>query len=91
VIYAAEVRVMLKAGVNDPQGLSIQKGLHALGFQEVANVRAGKLIRLHLEAEDEAQAAARITSMCEKLLANPVIEEYAFEIERAGLPTPPAG
>jgi phosphoribosylformylglycinamidine synthase subunit PurS len=88
VTFEAEVRVMLKAGVNDPQGLSIRGGLHALGFEEVASVRAGKLIHLQLEAEDEAQAAARLTSMCEKLLANPVIEEYAFAIEPAALPAP---
>ena len=87
--FEAEVRVMLKAGVNDPQGLSIRGGLHALGFEEVSSVRAGKVIRLVLEAEDEPAAAARVNAMCEKLLANPVIEEYAVEIERAGLPARP--
>ena len=82
---------MLKAGVNDPQGLSIRGGLHALGFDEVASVRAGKVIRVELEAEDEAHAASRLKEMCDKLLANPVIEEYSFVIERAELPTPRAG
>jgi len=77
---------MLKAGVNDPQGLSIRGGLHALGFEEVGSVRAGKVIRVQLEAQDEAQASAMLTSMCEKLLANPVIEEFAFVIEPAALP-----
>jgi phosphoribosylformylglycinamidine synthase subunit PurS len=91
VIFEAEVRVMLKAGVNDPQGLSIRGGLHALGFEEVASVRAGKVIRVELEAEDEALAASRLKEMCDKLLANPVIEEYSFVIERAGLPAPRAG
>ena len=74
---------MLKPGVNDPQGLSIRGGLHALGFGEVASVRAGKLIVLELEAEDEAQAAARLRAMCEQLLANPVIERYSFAIAPA--------
>jgi phosphoribosylformylglycinamidine synthase len=78
--FDAEVRVMLKAGVNDPQGLSIRGGLHALGFDEVGSVRAGKLIVVQLEAADEAQAAARLRAMCEQLLANPVIEQYAFEL-----------
>ena len=79
---------MLKAGVNDPQGLSIRGGLHALGFAEVSSVRAGKLIVLELEAEDEAQAAVRLRGMCEQLLANPVIEQYSFAIgpAPAGLP-----
>jgi phosphoribosylformylglycinamidine synthase PurS subunit len=90
VTFEAEVRVMLKAGVNDPQGLSIRGGLHALGFEEVASVRAGKVIRLLLESEDEAAVAARLTAMCEKLLANPVIEEYSFVIERAALSARPA-
>jgi phosphoribosylformylglycinamidine synthase len=82
---------MLKPGVNDPQGLSIRGGLHALGFDEVSSVRAGKLIRVQLEAEDQASAETAVRRMCEQLLANPVIEEYAFEIgpARAVLAAPP--
>ena len=80
---------MLKPGVNDPQGLSIRGGLHALGFDEVSSVRAGKLLRLELEAEDEAQASAKLSAMCDQLLANPVIEQYAYVIERAATPAPP--
>jgi phosphoribosylformylglycinamidine synthase len=93
VTFEAEVRVMLKAGVNDPPGLSIRGALHALGFGEVSSVRAGKLILLELEAEDEVQAAARLRAMCEQLLANPVIEQYSFAIgpARAGLPGRSAG
>jgi phosphoribosylformylglycinamidine synthase subunit PurS len=88
VTFEAEVRVMLKPGVNDPQGLSIRGGLHALGFGEVSSVRAGKVIVLELEAADEAQAQARLKAMCEQLLANPVIEQYSLAIApaRAGLP-----
>ena len=83
---------MLKPGVNDPQGLSIRGGLHALGFEEVSGVRAGKLIRVQLEAEDRAHAEAAVRRMCEQLLANPVIEHYAFELApvRAGPPAQPA-
>jgi phosphoribosylformylglycinamidine synthase len=83
VTFEAEVRVLLKPGVNDPQGLSIRGGLHALGFAEVSSVRAGKLIVVELEAEDETQAQARLTQMCEQLLANPVIEQYSFAIRPA--------
>ena len=88
MIFEAQVQIMLKAGVNDPQGLSIRGGLHALGFAEVSSVRAGKLIVLEVEAEDEAQAAVRLRGMCEQLLANPVIEQYSFAIgpAPAGLP-----
>jgi phosphoribosylformylglycinamidine synthase subunit PurS len=83
---------MLKRSVNDPQGLSIRGALHALGFDHVASVRAGKVIRIQMEAEDRAKAEAAVRSMCDQLLANPVIEEYAFQIEpaRAGLPARPA-
>ena len=83
---------MLRAEVNDPQGLSIRGGLHALGFEEVSSVRAGKVIQIQLEAADQARADAAVRRMCEQLLANPVIEEYSFEIEpaRAGLPARPA-
>ena len=94
--FEAEVRVMLKASVNDPQGLSIRGGLHALGFHQVSSVRAGKVIQLKLEATDRAEAEAAVRSMCEQLLANPVIEQYSFSlsvIEPApgALQAPPAG
>jgi phosphoribosylformylglycinamidine synthase subunit PurS len=92
VIYAAEVRVMLKPGVNDPQGLSIQRGLHALGFQAVSSVRAGKLMQIQLEASSQPEAEAGVRRMCEQLLANPVIEQYSFALEPvpAELPGHPA-
>jgi phosphoribosylformylglycinamidine synthase len=74
--FVAEVRVMLKPSVNDPQGISIGNALRTLGFDGVGDVRAGKLIAITLEAQDRASAAASVDAMCQKLLANPVIETY---------------
>lgn len=78
--WRAEVFVSLKPVVNDPQGLAVRDGLHMLGYSEVNGVRAGKYIQVWLEATDRATAESRVTEMCEKLLANPVIEQYRFQI-----------
>jgi phosphoribosylformylglycinamidine synthase PurS subunit len=78
--WRADVYVTLKPVVNDPQGLAVRDGLHMLGYDEVDAVRAGKYIQLWLDAEEEAQAEARVNEMCDKLLANPVIEQYRFNL-----------
>jgi phosphoribosylformylglycinamidine synthase len=78
--WLAEVRVLLKPSVNDPQGLSIRGALHSLGFADVEDVRAGKLLQVRVEAENRAVAEAQVQRMCEQLLANPVIETYTFEL-----------
>lgn len=80
-MYLARVYVTLKPTVNDPQGLTIRGGLHSLGFAEVDSVRAGKYLELRLDAPDRAAAEAQLTEMCRKLLANPVIEDFRFEID----------
>jgi phosphoribosylformylglycinamidine synthase subunit PurS len=77
--WLAEVRVMLKPSVNDPQGLSIRNALRTLAF-EVDEVRAGKLMLITLSADDRPSAEAATAAMCEKLLANPVIETYEFTL-----------
>jgi phosphoribosylformylglycinamidine synthase PurS subunit len=79
--FLARVYVTLKTTVNDPQGLTIKGALHSLGFAEVDSVRAGKYMELRLEAKDKKTAEKQVNAMCDKLLANPVIEEYRFEIE----------
>ena len=79
--WVAEIRVMLKPSVNDPQGLSILGGLHSLGFSSVEGVRAGKLLSVELTAADRAEAHTALTRMCDQLLANPVIEAYEFALE----------
>lgn len=77
----ALVRVSLKAGVLDPQGKAVGDALGRLGFGEVSGVRVGKTIELELDDKlSKADAEARVKQMCEKLLANTVIERYAIEI-----------
>lgn len=73
----ARVHVMLKNGVLDPQGEAVRHALGALGFDQVQGVRQGKVIELELA---EGASEADVTEMCEKLLANTVIESYSFEI-----------
>lgn len=75
----ARVVVTLKKSVLDPQGLAVSRALGTLGFSEVNDVRLGKIIELDLDAKDAAEARRRVEQMCEKLLANTVIEEYRVE------------
>ena len=79
--FVARVYVALKPTVNDPQGLTIADGLRSLGFAEVEGVRAGKYIEVRLTATSADEARARVEAMCDRLLANPIIETYRFEIE----------
>lgn len=72
----AEVRIMLKDGVLDPQGEAVRHALGALGFGGVEGVRQGKVLVLDLAATDKAAAEKEVAEMCEKLLANTVIERY---------------
>jgi phosphoribosylformylglycinamidine synthase len=74
-----KIFVSLKNGVLDPQGKAIERSLHTLGYNEVQDVRVGKYLELAVEADSRAAAELRIREMCDKLLANPVIEDYRFE------------
>lgn len=76
----ARVTVMLKNGVLDPQGEAVRHALGTLGFAGVEAVRQGKVIELDLAETDRAKAEADVKAMCEKLLANTVIESYRVEI-----------
>jgi phosphoribosylformylglycinamidine synthase len=76
----ARVTVMLKDGVLDPQGEAVRVALGTLGFQGVGGVRQGKVIELDLAETDRVKAEAEVRAMCEKLLANTVIEKFAVEI-----------
>lgn len=76
----AQVNVMLKDGVLDPQGEAVNHALGALGYDTVKSVRQGKLIELELDETDPKQAEQEVRDMCEKLLANTVIESYSIEI-----------
>ena len=77
----ARVTITLKSGVLDPQGKAIQGALASLGFAGVEEVRQGKVIDIALADRDAAGARAKLESMCEKLLANTVIENYAIELK----------
>ena len=79
-MYTADVKVMLKDGIADPQGQTIERALPALGYDAVSEVRVGKRITLHVEASDSGEAHRRVVEMCDRLLANPVIETYEVEI-----------
>ncbi len=76
----AVVHVFLKTGVLDVQGKSVEAALHGLGWGEVSQVRVGRVIELDVACEDAAEAKARVEAMCDKLLANPVIEGYRVDI-----------
>jgi phosphoribosylformylglycinamidine synthase PurS subunit len=80
-IYVAKVYVTLKAAVNDPQGVTVTQGLKTLGFDSVISVRMGKYLEIHIEAANRHIAETAVTGMCERLLTNPVIEEYRYEIQ----------
>mgnify|MGYP001158653902 FL=1 len=76
----AQVIVRLKEGVLDPQGAAVSHALNSMGYNTVGAVRQGKLIELELEDTDPVQAEINVKEMCEKLLANTVIENYSVEI-----------
>ena len=77
----ARVHITLKTGVLDPQGKAIGDTLHRLGFGTVGDVRQGKYIEIELKETDPGKARDAVKQMCEKLLANTVIENYAIEIK----------
>jgi len=79
----ARIYITLKPGVLDPQGKTIHHALGSLGYDEVEGVRLGKYVVMNLKEENPGRARKRLEEMCRKLLANPVIEEYRFEIEGA--------
>lgn len=76
----ARIRVTLKPGVLDPQGKAIQNALASLGFTGVDDVRQGKYIEVDLAETNEGRAREQVESICKELLANTVIENYAFEL-----------
>lgn len=76
-----KIFVSLKNGVLDPQGKAVERSLHSLGYPEVQDVRVGKFVELNLQAGSREAAEHRIREMCDRLLANPVIENFHYEIE----------
>ena len=76
------VEVSLRTGIADPEGLTIERALPALGFNGVSGVRVGKSLRFVVEAADEPEARRQVESMCERFLANPVIEDVEITLGR---------
>jgi phosphoribosylformylglycinamidine synthase subunit PurS len=76
----AKVQVFLKPGVLDVQGKAVEGALHGLGWDSVAGVRVGKVLEFELAADDETAAKTELKAMCDKLLANTVIESYTVEV-----------
>jgi len=83
-MFKVTVFVTLKESVLDPQGAAVKDSLHALNYDEVKDVRIGKYMELEIDAPNEEVARERVTEMCEKLLANTVIEDYRFEFITVG-------
>jgi phosphoribosylformylglycinamidine synthase len=82
-MWKAAIKVMLKKSVLDPQGAAVQKALQALNYQNVSDVRIGKYLEVTVVLPDRESAAAQVREMCERLLANMVIEDYTFELTEA--------
>lgn len=76
----AKIHVTLKQGILDPQGKAIEHALATLGFMNANNVRVGKYLELDLNESDKVKAESQVKAMCEKLLANTIIEEYRYEL-----------
>ncbi len=76
----AKIHVTLKQGILDPQGKAIEHALDSLGFKNAENVRVGKYMELEVKETDKTKAEAQVKLMCEKLLANTIIEEYRYEL-----------
>lgn len=81
--WIANITVMPKEGVNDPEGEAILGGLHALGHESVRTVRAGRMLHVRLTAPTAADAEASVRRMCDQLLANPVIESFTISLQPA--------
>ena len=77
----AKIHVTLKQGILDPQGKAIEHALDSLGFKNMANMRVGKYMEVDVAEKDMAKAKAQVKQICEKLLANTVIEDYRYELQ----------
>lgn len=83
-MYKAKINVTLKKSVLDPQGKTVMHALESMGFKDAKDLRVGKYFELALEAANPADAQKKVKEICDKVLINPVIEDYAFELQEAG-------
>jgi len=79
-LFQANIKVMLKKGVLDPEGKAVQNSLATMGYDDVKDVRVGKYMTLNIETGIKDEAEKKVKEMCERLLANPVIEDYDYEL-----------
>ncbi len=79
-MFEAKIYITFKEGVVDPQGITIKGALESLGYKGISDVRMGKYIQMKLNTQDKEKAESDLKEMCVKLLANPVIEDYRYEI-----------
>ena len=80
-MFLAKIYVTLKPAVNDPPGQTVLAALRRMGYESASDVRVGKFLQLKVEGIERLQAERQVDEMCQKLLANPVIEDYRFELE----------
>jgi phosphoribosylformylglycinamidine synthase len=80
--YHARIYITLRSSVLDPAGTAVQSGIKQMGYPDVEGVRIGKYVEMNLKAQNEAEAKTQLDRICDRLLANPVIENYRFEIEQ---------
>lgn len=83
-MFKVKVFVTPKAGISDPQGATIERALPALGFDGVRGIRVGRFITLEVEGADSDLVGKDVDAMCRQLLANPIIEDFRFELEATG-------
>jgi len=81
-MLSVKVTVTLKPGVLDPQGKTVRNALESLGFKGLVDLRMGKLMEIKMDGSSPEEAKSKVEEMCQKLLANPVIEDYHYEIEQ---------
>lgn len=82
-MYKVKMYVSYKDGIFDPAGSAVQSGLHSLGYSNTNEVSVGKYITFKVDASDEGKAAIQIKEMADKLLTNPIIEKYTYQLEKA--------
>ncbi len=83
MVWNVKVETRLKESILDPQGQAVEKGLDALGYKNVSDVHVGKYMELTIEeVEDKKELEKQLDEMCQRLLANPVIEDYSFQVEK---------
>lgn len=78
--FQVEIDIMPQAALLDPQGKTVEQGLHQIGFDSIENVRVGKHVTLSIDAESEEEAVNKVEDACKKVLTNPVMEQYEYQI-----------